>query len=93
MEMRKINYKLEKFLTNFFGCPEGCFFMVWVSKKTPRRPAGEDHDYQYQQSYDPYTCSQSEFPLTNVICMLLLEMLWEIGIHSRDICRKIYDTA
>ena len=22
------------------GCPEGCFFRVWVSKKTPRHPAG-----------------------------------------------------
>ena len=42
MEMKKINDMLETdvFITKKFGCSEGCFLMVWVSKKTPRRPAG-----------------------------------------------------
>ena len=31
-----------------FGCPEGWFLRVWVSKKTPRRPAGYDHGDWYQ---------------------------------------------
>ena len=44
MEMKKFNYMLEidilkKSLSKIFGCPEGCFSRVWVSKKTPRRPA------------------------------------------------------
>ena len=25
-------------------CPEGCSLRVWVSKKTPISPAGQDHD-------------------------------------------------
>ena len=54
MKMKIFNYMLEiDILRNssqiyFFwgggggggGCPEGCFLRVWVSKKTPRRPAG-----------------------------------------------------
>ena len=34
------DWHLKKILTKSFGCPEGCFLRVWVSKKTPRRPAG-----------------------------------------------------
>ena len=48
MEMKRINYMLDrhfmKFLTQIVGCPEGCFLRVWVSKKTPRCPAGQYHD-------------------------------------------------
>ena len=48
MEMKKINDMLEtdtlkKILANFLGCHEGCFLRVWVSKKTPGRPAGLDN--------------------------------------------------
>ena len=45
-EMKKFNYKLEIEVfrnsvdTKKFGCPEGFFLRVWVSKKAPRRPAG-----------------------------------------------------
>ena len=41
MEMKTINDMLEtdvhfvRFLTKEFGCPEGWFLRVWVSKKTP----------------------------------------------------------
>ena len=40
IEMKKVNYMLEidvlkKFLTEKFGCPEGCFLKVWVSKRHP----------------------------------------------------------
>ena len=45
MEMKKLNYMLrtrdwhfKKFLTKTFGCPEGCFFRVWVSKKATQTP-------------------------------------------------------
>ena len=43
MEMKKFNCMLETDILrnsshNSFGCPEGCFLRVWVSKKTPRRP-------------------------------------------------------
>ena len=54
MEMKKFDCMLEidifkKFLIKEFGCPEGCFLRVWVSKKTPRRPAGYlDHGMQPQ---------------------------------------------
>ena len=37
----------KKFLTKKFGCPEGWFLRVRVSKKTPRRPAGLDHANPY----------------------------------------------
>ena len=45
MMMKKFNDMLEidifkKFLSKEYGCPDGCFLRVWVSKKTPRRPAG-----------------------------------------------------
>ena len=49
LEMKKVKlYALDfkKFLTIFFGCPEGCFLRVWLSKKTPRHPAGQDHEYK-----------------------------------------------
>ena len=45
MEREKFIYMLEiNILRNFsqkqIGCPEVCFLRGWVSKKTPRRPAG-----------------------------------------------------
>ena len=47
MEMEKFKYMLEiDILRNSSQrnmgvlTPEGCFLRVWVSKKTPRRPAG-----------------------------------------------------
>ena len=45
MEMKKFNYMPEiDILRNSslkkIGCPNACFLRVWVSKKTPRRPAG-----------------------------------------------------
>ena len=45
MEMKIFNYMLEIDIlrnssTKKIGCPEGCFLRVWVSKKTPRCPAG-----------------------------------------------------
>ena len=41
---KKINDMLETDISKTpykkFGCPYGCFLWVWVSKKTPRGPAG-----------------------------------------------------
>ena len=45
MKMNKFNYMLgidilRNSSQNKIGCPEGCYLWVWVSKKTPRCPAG-----------------------------------------------------
>ena len=56
-EMKKFNYKLEIGIfrnssQNQIGCPEGFFLRVWVSKKAPRRPAGQDHDVHFSMIFN-----------------------------------------